>query len=266
MTDEPQLDPAARLDQIADRLREGSDAGTATVRELLSWFGAQRRGFYIVNHIRDALMDAGLETKPDFFDQYIDGPIEFALRQLPESVAAAEKPDALVANGRTTPPLNDPTYRIGKLPAAHNVPVSVKPNDTINTVLTIMLLRDFSYVPVMTSQREAKGVISAELICNRFAAGKPPSEAKDCAGEPNIVGENTSLFDAMDGILRNGYVLVRDIANSIIGIVTAYDVGVQFRVLSEPYLLLSEVENHIRHVIERGAFSKEELQEFRDLT
>jgi hypothetical protein len=123
-----------------------------------------------------------------------------------------------------------------------------------------MMLRDFSYVPVMTTPREVKGVISSEFVCNCLAAGKKFVEAQDCMAPPNIVEENSSLFDAMDGILKHGYVLVSDRAKSIIGIITTHDLSLQFRQLTEPFLLLSEIENHIRYLISRGNFTLEELK------
>jgi len=44
-------------------------------------------------------------------------------------------------------------------------------------------------------------------------------------------------------------VLVRGENNEITGIVTASDLSLQFRVLTEPFLLLSEIENLIRNMI-----------------
>ena len=48
-----------------------------SVRELLRWFDAQRRGLHIVRQIRKALAKAKLKTDPDFEGAYLDGLIEF---------------------------------------------------------------------------------------------------------------------------------------------------------------------------------------------
>jgi hypothetical protein len=45
-------------------------------------------------------------------------------------------------------------------------------------------------------------------------------------------------------------VLVRGVDNRIAGIVTASDVSVQFRQLAEPFLLIGEIENHVRRLID----------------
>jgi hypothetical protein len=72
-----------------------------------------------------------------------------------------------------------------------------------------------------------------------------------------------SLFDAIPLVVKHQYVLVRDEQAKISGIITASDLGEQFRQLSEPFLLIGEVENHIRSLID-GKFTAEELAANRD--
>ena len=54
----------------------------------------------------------------------------------------------------------DPTYRISKLAAANKRPISVSPDTNKREAITHMLTNDFSQLPVMTSDREVKVVIS----------------------------------------------------------------------------------------------------------
>ena len=53
--------------------------------------------------------------------------------------------------------------------------------------------------------------------------------------------------------------------NKISGVVTTSDISVKFGALSEPFLLLSEIENHIRRIID-GKFSMDELKAARNPT
>lgn len=62
----------------------------------------------------------------------------------------------------------------------------------------------------------------------------------------------------------NQYVLIQDSSRRTSGIVTTSDLSLQFRERAEPFLLLGEIENHIRRIIERGKFTETELQECRD--
>src|SRR5687767_11061244 len=66
----------SQLEKIADQVDEGYRPST-TVRTLLAWFDASRRGFRIVNMIRAALDQSDLETFPDFEGEYVDAPIYF---------------------------------------------------------------------------------------------------------------------------------------------------------------------------------------------
>lgn len=68
---------------------------------------------------------------------------------------------------------------------------------------------------------------------------------------------------ASSKLVERDVVLVRNNENKIIGLVTTYDISRQFSDLSEPFLLLSEIENHLRRLID-GKFSLEELKANRD--
>jgi hypothetical protein len=74
------------------------------------------------------------------------------------------------------------------------------------------------------------------------------------------VAADLSLFQAIPVIVKFGYVLVRSVDNRSNGIVTATDLSVQFLRLAEPFLLLSEIEQHVRRLT-GGHFTKSELQE-----
>jgi hypothetical protein len=56
------MTPEDKLRLIAERLKSGDTPTSVSVRELLSWFGARRRGYYVVQRIREALSGLSLET------------------------------------------------------------------------------------------------------------------------------------------------------------------------------------------------------------
>jgi hypothetical protein len=60
---------------------------------------------------------------------------------------------------------------------------------------------------------------------------------------------SASIFEAIPLIVAHEYVLIRSDDNRISGIITATDLSQQFRLLSEPFLLLSEIENLVRSII-----------------
>jgi hypothetical protein len=71
------VSPNDQLKSISAELRKGNAASSVTVREFLSWFGAERRGYWLVASIRDRLKEYGLQTQPDFESAFIDSPIQF---------------------------------------------------------------------------------------------------------------------------------------------------------------------------------------------
>ena len=252
--------PKERLLEIARALKNGEPAPTVTVRAFLSWFfGSQRRGRWVVSYIRDGLDKAGLRTVPDFESTYLDADMTFELAASPASnndvtaVEVAETVSVSITAHTEVRVVNavfaDPTYRISKLGAANRRPTSVGPDSSIIEAATIMMANDFSQLPVMTSERDVKGVVSWKSIGSRLALGKSPLWARE-AMEPHAeISSDASLFTAIPLIVEHEYVLVKGNDRRIVGIITTSDLSLQFQQLSEPFLLLGEVENHIRRII-----------------
>ena len=69
----------AQLKEIVDQVTEGNER-KETVRTLLSWFGAERRGYWWVRDIRKALNKAKLKTEPDFEEAWIDASVSFVIK------------------------------------------------------------------------------------------------------------------------------------------------------------------------------------------
>ncbi len=146
--------------------------------------------------------------------------------------------------------IEDPTFRIGSLPAANRKLVVVNQNDSLAKAITLMLQHDFSQLPVMQGEREVKGVITWKSIASKQALGHDCKVVGQCREDARIVDSNRTLFDAISTIVEYGYVLVRDQRDKrITGIVTASDLSLQFQILAEPFLLLREIELHVRRLL-----------------
>ena len=157
----------------------------------------------------------------------------------------------------------DPTFRVSKLAAANRIPVSVQPDSTITEAVTLMMANDFSQLPVLSGERNVKGVVSWRSIGSRLALGQRPVAARDAMETHAEVSADASLFAAIPVIVEHQYVLVRGADQRIIGIVTTSDLSVQFRQLAEPFLLLGEIENHLRRLI-NARFAAAELAAAQD--
>lgn len=268
-----QINPRERLADIARTLRTGESVPVVTVRSFLRWFfGTQRRGHWIVSYIRSSLEVAGLRTEPDFESAYLDAEIRFELTdkdgaprsqtiiaEVAETVTVSDHAEVRVVSAA----FSDPTYRVSKLAAANRTPVSVRPDSTLTEAATLMMANDFSQLPVTTNEREVKGIVSWRSIGSRLVLGKSPVAARE-AMEPHAeISADASLFTAIPLIVEHQYVLVRGSDQRIVGIVTTSDLSLQFQQLTEPFLLLGEIENHIRRLIS-SHFDQTELAATKD--
>ena len=152
----------------------------------------------------------------------------------------------------------DPTVRIGMLPAAHNAPVSVKRDDSLAKATTIMRIEDYSQLPVMPNERDVKGVVCWTSIGAAYAEGRTPSKVRECMVEPRVIDIQMPLADATDFIYEHDYGLVRAKDKKITGIVTAADLAHRFKQLTHPFLLIGEIEHHLRNLVQ-GKFSVEDF-------
>ena len=119
-----------------------------------------------------------------------------------------------------------------------------------------MRIEDYSQLPVMPNERDVKGVVSWNSIGAAYAEGRTPSKVRECMVEPRVIDIQMPLADATDFIYEHDYGLVRAKDKKITGIVTAADLAHQFKQLTHPFLLIGEIEHHLRNLVQ-GKFSVE---------
>lgn len=258
---------------VAEKVHSGGSP-TATPRTILSWYNYERRGSWIVPRIKGEMNALKITTNPGFDWAYIDGLVRFVplVESSQEKASATETEEGEVSPPETVEALpiveeseiSDPTYRIGSLKSANNPPVRVTPDSTVKEAVTKMMNYDYSQLPVMTGDRDLKGIVTWESITTQLLAGGNCELVRDCMRKNvTVIEYETPLFNAIDAITSHECVLVRNHQKVICGIVTTADLGEQFGNLSEPFLLLGEIENHIRSII-ANRFTKEELQASKD--
>ena len=241
-----------RFERIAADMREAITNGAAatpervSVRELVGWFGYQKRGDQINNHIRNGMEKAGLRPDRDPAVVWLDAVITIEL----------DYEDPNMPRPQQAP---DPTHRIGALEAANNRPMHVAPDSPLRAATTIMQLHDYSQLPVMSGEYNVKGIITWKSIGTRLAIGRECEFVRQCMEPAEILPVTAPLFEAIGTIAEHGYVLVRGQNNAICGIVTAADLSYQFMNLAGPFLFVGEIEGHLRHLI-HGKFTIDEIR------
>lgn len=268
----------AQLDSIAEQVQKGENP-RHSVRNILSWFGVERRGVRVVAEIRRQLRSRKLETRPDFTDAWIDAEVAFARKEAKETplagtpgeatpVAAEAKATASAPGAPTSAPdisqapklFDDPVQRIGKMSAANQPVTTVTAGTPIAQAVTLMLLKDFSQLPVMQNAVNCKGAVTWQSLARRTYLGAPAQTVDDCLAPVYDVRSDDGLLAAIPRIVESGFVLVRAPDRKLQGIVTTADLSEQFRALTEPFLLLAQIENYVRLLIARS-FSLEELKQ-----
>ena len=242
------------FDRVKRAVADGQEP-SATVRELLGWFEAQRRGAIVVENIEAALEEANLCTDPDFTTIWIDAQVTFRKRDAAVSepaVAPAETPESPVdaSDNANAADLVDRRHSVRMLKAANRKVISVNPQDPIERAFTLMLAHDFSQLAVMTNSRNLIGAISWKSIGSRFSQGNELTQVKDATETAEEVSDGKSLSDVARIIVQHDFVFVRSSKDrKITGVLTSTDLSEQFQGFSEPFLLLERIELRIRRLI-----------------
>lgn len=257
MSDEDTLGgeaPSAEFEEVKNDVAQGQEP-SRSVRELLRWFGAQRRRGGVVERIEAELEAAGLTTEPHFMTTWIDAPILFKRRDTAPASSESARPkadgmDADPVEGAKSVDDGAMVHLVRMLEAANREVRSVNPQEPIERAITLMLAYDFSQLAVMTGPRELKGAISWKSIGSRLSQRNELKYVSDAMEQAAEVSDADSLFEVTKTIIRRDYVFVRSSADKkITGIVTATDLSQQFQGLSEPFLLLGRIEHQIRKLI-----------------
>lgn len=248
--------PKKEFKDLAEEIKSSGHPQKLTVRELLAHFHQERRSKRAISWIHKNISNLGLECEPDFENVYIDITVE--LRKRPTvKVQKSDKEEDIKVD-------KDPVPRIALLPAANKALVSIKRDAELQRAITLMLMHDFSQLPVMQNDRDVDGIISWRSIITAQVVDGKPSVVQDCLDrKAGIVKYDDRLFDAVKTVMEQGVVLVRGQDGRISGLVTVTDIGEQFIALAEPFLILEQIENHIRAWLD-NCFTAEQLKETLD--
>ena len=245
--------------EAADKIRKGGPK-KLTVRQLLALFGQHRRGRRVAAQIRRALKREKLETVPSFEIVHMDAPILLqpktaeALKEEKKAQAASDGPSTAMEE-------REVVLTIGQLEQANRAPLRVTRHDTVTKAITLMMQHDSAYLAVMTGDRAVDGILSWRTIGKAGAAKRAANTVEHYLAPVRIVEIDTPLFDAVREIVQEEAVLVRAKDRTICGLVSAQDIANQFVTLSEPFLFLEQIENHLRAILEKARLSSSAVKE-----
>lgn len=216
-----------------------------TPRELINSFGCEKRTSGNRALINKFLEDNKLETCPDYINTWIDAEITLRHKKRAKSKRGA-----------------DPIQRIKILSAANKEPVTVKRDAELKEAITLMMLHNYSQLPVVSNPRSIVGYISWETIGSKITNGVQSNAISDyMSKDVNVVDYEEPLLRAINIIIEKEFAVVQKQDKTVSGIVTIADISEQFMTSTEPFLLLEQIENHIRQILD-GKFLVDELINF----
>lgn len=231
--------------EIVKEIQENEKEFDFSPREIIAFFYCIKRTKGNNARIDDYLDTENLITIPDYKNIYIDGKVILKHKEKAKSKSKT-----------------DPIQRINLLPSANKVPVTITRDAKLNEAQTLMMINGYSQLPVMSNPRTVAGFVTWETIGMSLTNGIESHAVKDfLTTDFTILEYETPLLEAIKTVLEKEYVLVRKKDKSFSGIVTLADISHQFMTSTEPFLLLEQIENLIRRVLDKK-FLVEELNQF----
>lgn len=233
------------FNEIVKEIHENDKEFEMTSREFLAYFNYEKRTKGNQGRIDSFLEEKQLETIPNYTNVWIDSKIK--LIHKPKAKSKTEL---------------DPIQRIKILPAANKSPLTISRDAKLKEAITLMMMNKYSQLPVLSNSKTIYGFITWESIGYGISNGVCSEDVKDYINnEINSLDYDTPLLDAIKIIIEKEYVIVQKKDKTISGIVTISDISLQFLSLTEPFLLLEQIENLIRLIL-NGKFLIQYLRDF----
>lgn len=232
-----------QLENLFVEINKSNKPKEIPTRRITELYGVSRRGWKVVERVNSWLEKHELIMEPNFEIANFYGYVKIS-----------PKPKIGIKNKLKKPKYTDVIPRLGIIKSSelennekskHEL-VSVSKEESINKATSLMLLNNYSQLPILSSKREVYGIISWKSIGKALSLGKKCKKVIDCYEPVEILKYDAPLFDAVKIILNKEVVLVKNLKNEISGIVTSADIAEQFLILSEPFLLVEQIENFIR--------------------
>ena len=232
-------------EKINDIVKNNEAQHEITGRELLNYLGFERRTCGVCAEVDKFLEEKELMVEPHYNDVWID--TEIILKHKPKAKTRLSQ---------------DPILRVKILEAATKTPVFIANDESLQKAVTLMRLHDYSQLPVTTNgTRGLCGYISWHTIGIAQTNGVNTGIVKDYKLPiERTLKLDTPLLDAVKYVYQREFAVVEDDSKQICGIRTTTDISKQFLVLTEPFLLLEEIEGQIRSLMD-NVFLLEDIKQ-----
>jgi restriction system protein len=241
--DRQPLSPSRLAEAVAER--PPGDPLRMTVREFLVIWDTPRRWSATIDQIRADLKGLGLVTRPPFTEGAMESEIAvLAVGGEPESA------EPLTAPTEDAEDVGDPiAYRVSNLPSATRMPPLVGLGDTLPVAITKLVGHRVAQLAVVDDDHRLHGAISWESIGHARMSTSEPT-LRDAMSPAPAAHHHDDLLRWIPEIHQSGFVFVQDDNLAVVGIVTTADLTLQFHTRVRPFVLLEEVEQRLRRIVD----------------
>ena len=259
--DEGEPEPQGIDAFLADaRTRASSGAPVSvTIRTLIRYVGAERRGTRVLREVQRALDRHGLMTDPSFASGWVDNRVQLRLVPNRTTTLGTTSPSG---PGENVSAVEEVSLTVSSLESATTGVTSVERTSDLLRARALMLRYDFSQIAVISGARQLIGAISWESMA-LAAIRQSAFSLADATIPAQVVAPDHDLIALIPTIAEKGFVFVANTDRTLAGIVTTADLSLQFATLAGPFLLIGEIERRLRQVL-TARFSPEELAAARD--
>lgn len=236
--------PRKEFIELINKVKKQGKSETLTIRSFIWLFDCyEKRTSGNVWRINEFLHKEKMMVHPNFQNGWID-----------EMIVLKEMDKAKIKNGKVTDENEeekfDPINRLSVLKAASQMPLSITKESNLEKAYHLMWKNDYSQLPVMNNDREILGIISWQSIAKGLIAKKDSNLVKDfMTNDYKVLPEETPLFDAIKEVVKTEMIFVLTKEKKILGPVTPFDLNEEFLEQIEPYILLEQIENFIRLIL-----------------
>lgn len=205
------------------------------VREFIAMWGYKKRGSTLVTMIESELERRGLTCVPEIVSADYYGEVTVLdLRDLPD------RPASIVG------------WPISSVLDEESELVGVDPDTPLSQVETIMVMKCYSQIPVLSHcNRELHGSVTWKALA-RWSGDRSTATAKQAMVPGGYTADSSaSLLAHIGAIIDNEFIYIQSPSKEYVGILTATDLADSFLETSGPFIKLGEIEQRVRALVDQ---------------
>lgn len=143
-------------------------------------------------------------------------------------------------------------YPVQNLIEGRGEPTTVRPGDSAQKALALMIEHDFSQLPVIDEAKRPLGMVTHGSILqalSNFGVKLEDLRVSNAIVKAQTYRPEDDLFDLLDRLKETNAVLIVDGEDKLIGIVTSYDSTEYFRRRAEDMMLVEDIESMVKDLV-----------------